>query len=255
MPEMQATPAEIAALVRIQERDTQTMRLQARLSELPEVKQIAACRTKRKELKGKQDQVVELADDVEAKLAKLQSEEEQLVEKVASLQKKLDGTGDHRIVGSITKEMEGQVKRQAANAKEQDELLERQIKVDKLGDEVAHMVAQVDERERALTRAFQDKAAAIKSEMEEAAAERAALTERVPAPLMRRYEALRKEKGGIGLATIEGDHCSACRTTFLTGQMLKLKAASGLAECPMCHRLMAVGDDGADADGAMSEGE
>ena len=253
MPQTQATPAEIEALVRIQERDTQAMRLQTELSGLPEVAQIAACRAKRKELKGKQDQVVELADDVEAKLAKLQAEEEQLVAKVRELQKKLDGTGDHRIVGSITKEMEGQVKRQAANAKEQDEILERQIKVDKLADEVARMLAQVDEREHALTHAFQDKACAIKAKMEAAAAERASFVEQVSAPLMRRYEALRAEKGGIGLATIEGDHCSACRTTFLTGQMLKLKAADGLAECPNCHRLMAVAADMSDADGASAE--
>ena len=236
---MQATESEIEALLGVQERDVELMRLKTELSGLEEVAQISECRAKRRELKGKQDQVLELADGVAAKLERLQAEEKSLSEKVTELQKKLDGTGDHRVVGSITKEMEGQVKRQGENAKEQDALLERQIEVERLDGQLSQMLARTDEREAALTEAFREKGAAIKEKVQAAQAARAELAARVNAAVMTRSEQLRAEKGGLGLATIEDGHCSACRTTFQTGQMAKLRAASGLGECPNCHRLMA----------------
>ncbi len=236
---MQATDTEIEALLGVQERDIELMRLKTELSELEEVAQISECRAKRRELKGKQDQVLEIADKVAEKLERLQAEEKSLAEKVAELQKKLDGTGDHRVVGSITKEMEGQVKRQGENAKEQDALLERQIEVERLDGQLAQMLSRTDEREAALTESFREKGAVIKEKVQAAQAARAELAAQVGASIMARYEQLREEKGGLGLAVIEDGHCSACRTTFQTGQMAKLRAASGLAECPNCHRLMA----------------
>lgn len=236
---MQATESEVEALLGVQERDMELMRLEARLSGLEEVAQISECRARRRELKGKQDQVTELADGVAAKLERLQEEERALSEKVAELQKKLDGTGDHRVVGSITKEMEGQTKRQGENAKEQDALLERQIEAERLDAQLSQMLARVDEREAALTESFREKGGAIKERVQAAQAARAELAAQVNAAAMARYEQLRKEKGGIGLATVEDGHCSACRTTLQTGQMARLRTASGLAECPNCHRLMA----------------
>jgi uncharacterized protein len=236
---MQATESEVEALLGVQERDMELMRLEARLSGLEEVAQISECRARRRELKGKQDQVTELADGVAAKLERLQEEERALSEKVAELQKKLDGTGDHRVVGSITKEMEGQTKRQGENAKEQDALLERQIEAERLDAQLSQMLARVDEREAALTESFREKGGAIKERVQAAQAARAELAAQVNAAAMARYEQLRKEKGGIGLATVEDGHCSACRTALQTGQMARLRTASGLAECPNCHRLMA----------------
>ncbi len=236
---MQATESEIEALLGVQERDVELMRLKTELSGLEEVAQISECRAKRRELKGKQDQVLELADGVAAKLECLQAEERSLAEKVAELQKKLDGNGDHRVVGSITKEMEGQVKRQGENAREQDALLERQLEVERLDGQLSQMLARTDEREAALTEAFRERGGAIKERMQAAQGARAELAAQVNAAVMARYEQLRKEKGGLGLATVEDGHCSACRTTFQTGQMAKLRTSSGLGECPNCHRLMA----------------
>lgn len=77
-------------LLDLQDCDTQIMRSKRELDELPELKAIMDCRAKRKEIKGKQDQVVELLDEVEGKLAKLQAEEERVIAKIKALQEKLD---------------------------------------------------------------------------------------------------------------------------------------------------------------------
>ena len=121
-------------LLDLQDCDTQIMRSKRELDELPELKAIMDCRAKRKEIKGKKDQGVELLDEVEGKLAK-------------ALQEKLDTNADYRATASITRDMEGQVKRQKNIAIEQDELLERQIKVDNLAEQVAQALAKTDHAE------------------------------------------------------------------------------------------------------------
>lgn len=227
-------------LLDLQNCDTQIMRSKRELDELPELKSIMECRAKRKEIKGKQDQVVELLDEVEGKIAKLQAEEERVIAKIKALQEKLDANADYRATASITRDMEGQVKRQKSIGIEQDELLERQIKVDKLAEQVAEALAKVDHAEAHHTEHFKQKGGAIKTRIAELEAERASLIAELDPTVAKRYEALRAEKNGVAVSQLEGDHCTACRSTTLDGQLAKLRKGDELAECPNCHRMMIV---------------
>ena len=232
--------SETQILLELQDRDTQIMRAKRELDELPELKAIMECRAKRKEVKGKQDQVVELTDDVEGKLAKLQAEEERVIGKINALQEKLDSTSDYRATSSITRDMEGQVKRQKSIAVELDELLERQIKIDKLADQVAQALAKIDHAEAHHTEHFKQKGGAIRERIAKLEAERTALNGQLDDALAQRYEALRAEKKGMAVSRLEGDHCTACRSIILEGELAKLSKGPDLAECPNCHRMMVV---------------
>lgn len=227
-------------LLDLQDCDTQIMRSKRELDELPELKAIMDCRAKRKEIKGKQDQVVELLDEVEGKLAKLQAEEERVIAKIKALQEKLDTNADYRATASITRDMEGQVKRQKNIAIEQDELLERQIKVDNLAEQVAQALAKTDHAEAHHTEHFKQKGGAIKARISELEAKRASLIAQLDPATAQRYEALRAEKNGVAVSQLEGDHCTACRSTILDGMLAKLRKGDELAECPNCHRMMIV---------------
>lgn len=234
---------DIKVLERLQACDTARLRAQKELESLPQAKQIMECRAKRKELKGKQDQVVELSDEVDAKIAKLQAEEEQVIAKINELQSTLDTTSDYRVTQSVTRDMQGQVKRQGGIATEMDELLERQIKIDHLGDQVAEMLAKVDHDEEHLTQEFKEEGSKVKESIDQLTAERDALIAQLDPQLAADYERIRKEKGGIALTRLEEDRCTVCSTTILTGQLAKLKKGPALGECPNCHRLMVVRDD------------
>ena len=240
---------DIRVILELQETDAALLRAEHELEELPEARQIMACRAKRKEIKGKQDQVIELADEVEGKLERLQAEEERVIGKINALQAKLDSTRDYRVTQSVTRDMQGQVKRQGAIAEEQNALLERQIKIDKLADQVADMLAKVDHREEHLTAAFKEKGGKLRQRIVELKASHDALVAELEEPLAKRYEQLRAEKGGVAVARLEGDHCSACSTTILIGQLAKLKKGGDLGECPNCHRLLVVRSDASDGTG------
>jgi predicted nucleic acid-binding Zn-ribbon protein len=235
--------SEIQVLLDLQNCDTQIMRSKRELDELPEVQAIMECRAKRKEVKAKQDQVVDLSDEVESKLSKLQKEEEKVIAKINALQEKLDTTSDYRVTNSVTRDMEGQVKRQGSIATEQDELLERQIKIDNLADQVADMLAKVDHAEEHHTEHFKQKGGEIKERVAQLEAEREALAAQLDASMLAKYEALRAEKGGVAVARLEEDLCTACRSIILEGELNKLRKGPDIAECPNCRRIIIVRDE------------
>lgn len=217
--------------------DREVARAKKALENLPEAAQIVECRAKRKELKSKQDQVLELTDDVNDKLAKLGEEETELIEKLKELQKTLDTSADFRVANSITSEMETLVERQSVISEETDALLERQIKIDNLAAQVSDMLEKLDHKEHHLTEDFKEKGAELKSQIESLESRVDSAKGELSQELVQRYEKLKEQKKGLAIAYFEGGHCSACRMEFQTGALAKLKAGPEIGECPNCHRI------------------
>lgn len=232
--------SDISELLQLNACDTSILRLKKQIDELPEAAEITQCRNKRKELKMKQDQVFDLNDDAESKMKKLQDEEDKVLAKIADFQKTLDTNSDYRVTQKVTRDMEGQVKRQQTLEKEQNELLERQIKIDKLANGVVNMLHELDEKEDKLTEEFKKKGAEILKQIKELNELRHSLISQLDSSLAQIYEAKREEKNGMALAWFEDGHCSVCHTSFLSGDLHRLKQGPNLTECPNCQRLFIV---------------
>ena len=232
--------SDVEVLLQLSKAETDLIKAQKALNEIPEAAQIMDCRNRRKELKAKQDQVYELTDEVNAKIAQFEAEEAKLIEKMKDLQDTLDHNKDFRLTASITRDMEGLVKRQGTISQEVDALLERQIKIDHLGTQVSDMLQKLDQKEHMLTHDFKAKGSAAKAVVDEAAARRDDLLAQLPADLQKRYAKIKAEKNGIAVATLTDGYCSVCRTQIQTGQMQKLKAGPDVSECPNCHRIFLV---------------
>lgn len=73
--------------------------------------------------------------------------------------------------------------------------------------------------------------------------QREQVAERVAEPLLQRYEQMRQRKGGIAVATVENDTCSACHVQLPTG-VLSTVIDQGKTDrqilCPTCGRLLFV---------------
>ena len=54
------------------------------------------------------------------------------------------------------------------------------------------------------------------------------------------YERVRKQFGGVGVARLEGSHCSGCHMDLSPRELDLVKAvpADTLAECPQCGRII-----------------
>ena len=207
-------------------KEAELLRAKKELDQIPEAAQIVECRAKRKELKAKQDQVIELTDEVSEKLARFEEEENRLLAKMRELQDTLDHSTDYRVTSKVTRDMDGLLKREQTINDETDALL-------------ADMLAKLDHKEHHLTEDFKEKGGEAKARVDALQAQIERLVGDLPAALQTRYAKVKAEKGGRGAAFLEGSHCSACHVELQTGALAKLKAGEAVTECPSCRRIFA----------------
>lgn len=87
---------------------------------------------------------------------------------------------------------------------------------------------QVTEEDTKLKRAFMQ----LKKQREQTAAA-------IPAPLLQQYEQMRQRKGGIAVATVENETCSACHVQLPTGILSTLRSPlQNQVICPTCGRIL-----------------
>lgn len=117
-----------------------------------------------------------------------------------------------------------------------------------LMDQVENIKAQVqDAREKlaAAEAALSRKEAAYRDAYREISERIAGLEERrdqaakaLPVALLKRYEAIRAQRGGVGAARIEGGVCSVCRTSLPTNLVRRVQAGETVELCENCGRIL-----------------
>jgi uncharacterized protein len=61
------------------------------------------------------------------------------------------------------------------------------------------------------------------------------------APLLKRYEAIRVSKQGVGISKVDGDSCGVCHTNLPSEVVESVIKTERLETCPNCGRLLCVG--------------
>jgi len=236
---------EAASLLELQELDLEILRSKKRLEELPEKRAILEVRTKQRE-------VTELRHKAELLVAKLghdlkahQDEISTLTEKISAEQAKVMETTDHRAVQSITREMDGLKRRRDKVEMESLQLMERIEKANGQTDTIDGALAQLAEKETALVERFRAAGGALQSEIAALERKRTKVAGGMDADLLKRYEAARESKGGVGVGHLDGDTCSACRMSLPAERVHDLEAGPDISTCPQCRRLIVVRTDDA----------
>ena len=74
-------------------------------------------------------------------------------------------------------------------------------------------------------------------EREDLEGKRALLVTQVPADLLKRYDQVRKGKGGLAVVRVTGDNCPGCSVTIPKDLMRTLSKAAGITTCDSCGRI------------------
>ncbi|MDR2587741.1 MAG: C4-type zinc ribbon domain-containing protein [Coriobacteriales bacterium] len=220
--------------------DYALLRLKKQLDELPQRAKLLELRTKRAEVDAKAAQVAQMRKDCEQTLKRLQDEEATLRDKTAEAQKQIDKTTNYKEVTALTREIESFARRAEKTEFETLKQYERSDKIAQVEKQVGAAQAKLAKQDEELFASYQSQVAALKKEGAQAQQQREKLTKELPDDLRKRYEKAREAKGGIGVAYIEGSHCSACRVELTEGQRAKLKSGGEIGSCPHCHRLLVV---------------
>jgi uncharacterized protein len=127
----------------------------------------------------------------------------------------------------------------------EDELLEVMERVEDLSGRVESLKARHEEltgRVAELTKARDEAATEIDAALGEQRAEREQAAGGVDSELLSTYKDLRYRKGGIAVAQLDGRTCTGCRIELTAIELVEVgsHAASGIAKCAQCDRLLIV---------------
>ncbi len=238
---MNATEHDIAILRKLQEADRKVVSAKKEFENLPHRKAILEVRTKKDEILKKKVQVQDMLDDEEGKLASLVQEDEQLEKKQDEISTELtEVQGDYRAVTSKTRELDGVRKRREKVALELTRVEEQVNKINPVMKQIMTALSTLEEKEKELVESFQKTGGSLRVVIAEGEKVRGELAGEVDPSILRVYEQTLERCGGVALAELVNDSCGACRTSFDSSRMSKIRSEAPLATCPACRRLLIV---------------
>lgn len=228
------------ALLQLQEADITILRIRKKLDSLPQRKAISDNFKKHEELVAKGAQVTALLEKLNAQVEELQSEDARLAEQVANSRTTIDESHDYRLIASLTRDMETCMKRRDNIEFELGKLLENIEKAESISKLASEKIAETERRDAELVKSFRAAAADGQAQIDEAQKRREEAALALEPELMRRYDTLRRAKGGIGAGKLEDGRCSACRISLHEGQISRLLDGPDIGTCPSCNRMLVV---------------
>ena len=238
---MLATAAEIEALEQMQRIDIENIHTAKKLEELPQRAALLEIRQKLAAVVKKKTQVQDMLDVAEDELHELMAEDERLAKKQDETQEALERVqGDYRSVESYTKDLHGVAKRREKLAEDMERVDQQIERVKPIMSQIMEGTAGLEAREKDLIVSFQQEGGALQHAIADNNAQLKALQGQMNADLFRAYERACKECGGIGVAEMVDDTCSACRTHFDGSKVSRIKQDAPVSKCPSCRRLLIV---------------
>ncbi|MFU8891340.1 MAG: zinc ribbon domain-containing protein [Anaerosomatales bacterium] len=234
------------ALIALQTCDLEIRRAAKLLDELPEKRSILETRHKSEEVRQLKGKAEELVHRLERAIAANTDEVAALDEKIAGVQKTLDGgqVTNPKEVHNLSREMDALKRREDKLDNDTLSLMERLEKAREQVAKVDTALQRLSTRESELIAAYRLKGGEVQSDLEAHKQQRAELAAAVGDELLARYAAAAAAKGGIGAARLLEVACSACRVELPSERLRELREGPDVGVCPNCRRLLVVrGDD------------
>ena len=235
------TRPDLAALLRVQERDTGLDRLRYRRSALPERGLISERRVLESELAGRGESTRRDRDTALADERKLDDEAQALARKAKDVDSKLySGTiSSPRELLDMQADID-QLNRHRATIEEQElEVMERRetldIELATIDTQLESVRAELGELESALAASE----AEIDAEIAVEAAARAEEASAVGADLLADFERRRAQNHGAGVALLIGSTCQGCRLSIPATEVDRLRQdPEAVASCDNCGAIL-----------------
>ncbi|MGK5696554.1 zinc ribbon domain-containing protein [Streptomyces sp. URMC 128] len=239
---MNAEPADQIRLLDVQDLDVRLQQLAHRRRSLPEHAEIESLTKDQTQLRD----LLVAAQTEESDTAREQTKAEQDVDQVrqraARDQQRLDS-------GAVTspKDLENLQREIASLAKRQGDLedvvlevMERresaQQRVAELTERVGSVEAKIDDATARRDAAFEE----IDGEIATVTKEREVIAGSIPADLLKLYDKLREQQGGIGAAKLYARSCQGCRQELAITELSEIRSAAPdtVIRCENCRRIL-----------------
>jgi predicted nucleic acid-binding Zn-ribbon protein len=241
-PQLNAAPADQIRLLDVQDLDVRLQQLAHKRRSLPEHAEIESLT---KDLTQLRDLLV-AAQTEESDCAREQTKAEQDVDQVrqraARDQQRLDS-------GAVTspKDLENLQREIVSLAKRQGDLedvvLEVMERIESVQERVRELTARVSSVQSKIDDATARRDAALEEidgEVATVTKEREVIAGTIPADLLKLYDKLREQQGGIGAAKLYQRTCQGCRQELAITELNEIRAAAPetVVRCENCRRIL-----------------
>ncbi|MFT2015013.1 zinc ribbon domain-containing protein [Streptomyces sp. 796.1] len=239
---MNAAPADQIRLLDVQALDVRLSQLAHKRASLPEHAEIETLNADLTQLRD----LLVAAQTEESDTAREQTKAEQDVDQVrqraARDQKRLDSGAvtSPKDLENLQHEITSLAKRQGALEDVVLEIMERRESAQARAAELTERVAAVQEKTADAIARRDAAAETIDAEVATATKEREVVAGSVPADLLKLYEKLRTQQGGVGAARLYQRRCEGCRLELNITEINEVKAAAPdeVVRCENCRRIL-----------------
>jgi predicted nucleic acid-binding Zn-ribbon protein len=238
---MKATSLDQERLLELQKIDTQILQAEHRRKSLPELVEISRLENQVAELNSEQSQRAVDQSDIKRELAKAEEDVEQVRNRKKKDEARLAaGTGSPKDLENLQHEV-ATLERRIAELEEVE--LEVMVRLEEVSGKIAALaeeISTITQEKASLDAVASEKLDEIKRELAKLQGDRADISATIDSELMKLYEKIRSDKGGIGAAEIIRRRCTGCQLDLTAADAARF-ASTALDEvirCEECRRIL-----------------
>ncbi|WP_406729838.1 C4-type zinc ribbon domain-containing protein [Streptomyces sp. GD-15H] len=239
---MNAAPADQIRLLDVQDFDVRLQQLAHKRKSLPEHAEIEALTRDLAQLRDLYVAAQTEESDCAREQTKAEQDVDQVRQRAARDQKRLDSgaVSSPKDLESLQREIASLAKRQGDLEDIVLEVMERRESAQERVAELAERVTSVQSRIDDATGRRDAACAEIDGEAATVTKERAVVAGAIPADLLKLYEKLREQQGGIGAAKLYARSCQGCRQEFAITELNDIRQAAPdtVVRCENCRRIL-----------------
>jgi predicted nucleic acid-binding Zn-ribbon protein len=237
---MKAEVIQQRSLLELADLDAEMSRIEHRSNHLPEQQRFEQAQGDHRDANDRLASLKLALDDLDAHIAKFESEIEAVRDREDRDRRMLDGGAiNAKQLGDLQHELETLERRQSSL---EDSLLEVMERREELQGQQSEELGRIDVLETELAeaqRARDDALLLIDQSRHQSASRRDELTAGLDPDLVSLYERQRS-RGGAGAGRLQGRRCGACRIEIDQGELARISAAADdeVLRCPECGAIL-----------------
>jgi uncharacterized protein len=237
------TRASMRPLLDLQRVDSGIDRLNQRKADLPEQRELDELSEQRSSLALAHAEAQATLDSVARDQTKLETEIQQIDDKVAHEQGRLYSgeISNPKELANIQAELDALRRRKAHLEDQELEVMERRETIDKEHGDALASLAELEAKVADATKRRDEASIEIESELSRLSGERAQLVPTIHPDVLVLYEDIRARRGGIGVGALENGVCRACGLPLSPMQRDEIKRSDDpIIRCENCRRLLVI---------------
>jgi len=227
---------EILKLIELQKIDLEILKIEKNMQEIPQSLQKA--QKEKEELNKKLENLNQLIEEKKKQKDLFEEELKQEYQRLKSTQARLiqiRGTREYQLL------LRGIEEIKKANKQKEDEILKLMEEIENLEKEKEKLEEEMKKLENLYQeekQKFDSFCAELSASKDKLLQKREKIAKKIPSALLKKYEAIRLKKGGVGIAPVDNYVCEGCHMAIPPQLYNELLRDNRYYECPHCKRLI-----------------